>query len=131
MALSVRVELIGADGDDESLDEASGLLRAEILDGDVEDVTVARGTDAPEGSKGFDAAAIGDLVVTLAQVPQSLKSLVDSVRQWIARDRAGRSVRIVLAGDELVVGGVSQETQQQLIEAFLRAHSPASDAEHA
>jgi hypothetical protein len=130
VALELRVEVSG-DAYDEELDEARRMLLADLAEADVGDARPAPGGEAPQDSKGFDLATLGDLLVTVADAPEALRKLVGAIRDWAGRNRDGYRVRIVLGGDELVVDRVSAQTQQRLIEAFLSAHSGGAAPEPA
>jgi hypothetical protein len=115
--------LHAADDDQEGLARATAELRAELLELDVEDVTAVSAGPAPAGTRALDVAEIGSLLVTLADVPETLRRLAVAVRGWLRRDTGELSAELTIGGDTLVVHGVSAETQERLIEAWLRAHS--------
>jgi hypothetical protein len=99
----------GADADDVA--EATLQLRRELLDLDVEAVELPRAGEAPPGSRAVDVAALGTLVVTLAQSPL-LASVVAAVR----------SIKLELGGDVLELAGVSSDEQRRLTDEWLRRH---------
>ncbi|MCI0384035.1 hypothetical protein [Streptomyces sp. CNQ085] len=133
MSDRVLLRLRGADGEDaERLELATSALREELLELDVERVEAVSAGPAPDGTRAVDVAEIGGLLVTLAQVPVALHELVTVVRQWMARGAdsgaAGRTAELTIDGDTLKVTGVSAETQDRIVDAWLRAHTPGPSA---
>jgi hypothetical protein len=68
--VDVSVAEVGADA--EQLEELARALREEILTLDVESVVPRSGGEAPPGTRGVDAAAIGALVVSVAPALSAL-----------------------------------------------------------
>jgi hypothetical protein len=119
----VLVQVDEAGADPERVDAVTRLLRAELVQLDVEDVSAVRGGPAPEGSRAFDVIAAGGLLVSLGS-SQMLRSLVSTVRGWLTRSPAGgRTVRIEVDGDVLELSDASREDQQRLVEMFLDRHA--------
>jgi hypothetical protein len=109
------------DADAAELADLAGLLRAELLDADIEAVELAREEGAPPGAKAVDALAVGQLVVALSQSLPVLRSVVATVRDWVSLRRV-RSVKIQLDGDVLEITQVSGEEQRRLIDAWIARH---------
>ncbi|MFP8903629.1 hypothetical protein [Streptomyces atacamensis] len=134
--MSNRVLLLrlrGADDEDaDRLELATSALREELLELDVERVDAVSAGPAPDGTRAVDVAEIGGLLVTLAQAPVALHELVTTVRHWLTRGAdsgaADRTAELTIDGDTLKVTGVSAETQDRIVDAWLRAHAPASPA---
>ncbi|WP_162466110.1 hypothetical protein [Streptomyces taklimakanensis] len=128
METRVLLRLRGADDDAERLELATSALREELLELDVERVDAVSAGPAPDGSRALDVAEIGGLLVTVAQAPVALHELVTAVRHWLARSTdfgAGdRTAELTIDGDTLKVTGVSAETQDRIVDAWLRAHAP-------
>lgn len=127
MAARIQVRLLDTDADDDELERSTAVLRAELLKLDVEDVTAVSAGPAPDGSRAPDLAAIGNLLVTVAQLPETLRQLVRAIRIWLPRSEVIHSVELTLDGDRLMVSGVSSESQERLIEAWLSAHAAERD----
>jgi hypothetical protein len=123
VAFQVQIRISDEGGDLGLLEEATAGLRAELLELDVIDVMPIGAGQAPPGTRGAGAAVVGDLLVTINQVPILLGNLVAVVRHWLSRDRGGRTAELVIAGDSLVVTGITGAEQERLIGAWLRAHS--------
>jgi hypothetical protein len=118
--LAVQVA-VGADGDAEEVAEATLQLRREFLDLDV-DVAEAAGTgEPPPGARAVDVAAIGALLVSIAD-SQLLAAVVGAVGSWLAGS-SRRSVKLELGGDALELTGVSSREQRRLTDEWLARHT--------
>jgi hypothetical protein len=95
-------------------------LRRELLDLDVEAVELARAGEPPPGTRAVELAALGALVVTVAQSPL-LGPVVAAVRSWLAGAQQ-RSIKLELDGDVLELSGLSSKEQQRLVDEWLRRH---------
>ena len=111
---------VGPGADAEEIAEATSLLRRELLELDVEAVEIPRAGEPPPGSRGVDLAALGTLMVTVAQ-SQLLSSVVAAIGSWLAGSRR-RSIRLELGGDVLELAGVSSDEQRRLTDEWLRRH---------
>ena len=122
---AVLVSLSESGADDERVDTLTRQLRTELLELDVRDVRPApAGTAPPPGSRGFDVATAGQLVVALVGT-QGLAGLVSAVLGWLGRGHeAPRTVRLEVEGDVLELSGASSEEQGRLVEMFLSRHAP-------
>lgn len=118
-ALGIQVA-VESGADAEEVAEATLQLRRELLDLDVESVEIPRTGDPPPGSRAVDLAALGTLVVTVAQ-SQLLGSVVAAVGSWLAGSRQ-RSIKLELGGDVLELTGVSSDEQRRLTNEWLRRH---------
>jgi hypothetical protein len=112
---------VGPGGDAEEVAEATLRLRRELLELDVEAVEMPRAGEPPPGSRAVDLAALGTLVVTVAQSPL-LASVVAAVRSWLAGSQK-RSIKLELGGDVLELSGVSSDEQRRLTDEWLRRHA--------
>ena len=119
--VDVSVAEVGADA--EQLEELTRALREEILTLDVESVVPCSGGEAPPGTRGVDAAAIGALVVSVAPALGALARLVTTVVDWLRRGGTQRTVRPKIGDDELELSGASSAMQQQLAMDWIRAHA--------
>jgi hypothetical protein len=111
---------VGLDADAEEVAEATLQLRRELLDLDVEAVELARAGEPPPGTRAVELAALGALVVTVAQTPL-LGPVVAAVRSWLAGAQQ-RSIKLELDGDVLELSGLSSKEQQRLVDEWLRRH---------
>jgi hypothetical protein len=120
------VSLVETGADADRLDAHTRFLREEILELPVENVVPVSGGEIPEGARALDVAAVGAMLVTLAQSPGTLKAVVTTVRGWLARgDQAERHVRLEIDGDIIDVTASTGQEQERLIELFVRRHSEA------
>jgi len=119
--VDVSVVEVGADA--EQLEELTRALRAEILTLDVESVVPRSGGEAPPGTRGVDAAAVGALVVSVAPALGALARLVTTVVDWLRRGGTQRTVRLKIGDDELELSGASSAMQQQLAMGTGSAHA--------
>jgi hypothetical protein len=118
--LGVQVA-VGPDGDAEEVARATLQLRRELLDLDVDAVEMPRAGDPPPGSRAVDVAALGALVVNLAD-SQLLAAVVAAVRSWLAGS-SRRSIKLELGGDALELAGVSSKEQRRLTDEWLARHT--------
>ncbi len=112
---------VGSGADAEEVAEAAAQLRRELLDLDVDAVEQVRAGEPPPGTRAVDVAALGALMVTVAQ-SQVLSHVVAVVRSWLARSPQ-RSIKLELGGDALELTGVSSREQRRLTDEWLRRHA--------
>jgi hypothetical protein len=99
-------------------------LRGELLQLDVEDVTALQAGEPPPGSRAFDVATVGALLIAVGQSAEGLRSVVFAIRDWLRRGKGtGRVVRLELGGDALELSQASMADQDRLIELFVRRHT--------
>jgi hypothetical protein len=117
--LGIRVAVEpGADAEDVA--EATLQLRRELLELDVDAIEIPRAGEPPPGSRAGELAALGTLVVTVAQ-SQLLASVVAAVQSWLSSSHR-RSIKLELGGDVLELAGVSSAEQRRLTDEWLRRH---------
>lgn len=119
-ALGVQV-VAGSDDDAEEIAEATLQLRRELLELDVVAVEVPSAGEPPPGSRAIDVAALGALLVHLAD-PDMLAGVVAAVRSWLSRS-SKRSIKMELGGDVLELKGVSSQEQRRLTDEWLARHA--------
>ena len=120
----MRLHLTEDGADPERVSALTGYLRAELLQLDVEDVRPLPAGEAPPGSRAFEVAAVGALLVSLGKSADGLRAVVGAIRGWLARgDGARRTVRLELGGDVLELSEASAADQQRLIELFVSKHA--------
>jgi hypothetical protein len=108
--------VVGPDDDAEEVAGATLQLRRELLDLEVEAVELARASEAPPGTRAVELAALGALVVTVAN-SHLLSAVVTAVRSWLAGQQ--RSIELELDGDVLKLTGLSSEEQRRLTDEWL------------
>ena len=120
--LRLQVSEEGADA--ARLAVLTGYLRGELLQLDVEDVTALPAGEPPPGSRAFDVATVGALLIALGQSAEGLRSVVSAIRDWLRRgEGTRRTVRLELGGDALELSQASTADQARLIELFVRRHT--------
>jgi len=119
-ALGIQVAA-GPDSDADEVAQATLQLRRELLDLDVDAVQVPGAGAPPPGARGVDVAAVGALVVNLAD-SQLLAAVVTAIRSWLAGSPR-RSIKLELDGDALELTGVSSREQRRLTDEWLARHS--------
>ncbi|WP_431952174.1 hypothetical protein [Nocardia lijiangensis] len=122
--VDVSVTLFSDDLDIEQLDDTTRRLRSELLDLDVGHVTPAQGGDAPEGTRGLDAALVGQLLVGVGPGLAALRQLLDSLRGWRSNQRHVE-ISVQIGDDRLDLKDASPEIEKQLVTAFVQRHADA------
>src|SRR4051812_5655287 len=122
--MDVQVSL--DDGDADDLDVATGALRRELLELDVEGVRRPTAA-APDGTRGGAAAELGSLVVSIASQPAIVTAVLATVGRWV-KGRDTRRARIQIGDDVLELEGVSTDDQQRLLDAFVARHAGGPSA---
>jgi Effector Associated Constant Component 1 len=113
---------VEAGEDAEERDELTQLLRAELLELDVDRVDQVRGEEAPSGTRGAGVVEIGQLVVTLAQSATAIGALIGTVQSWLRR-REGGTVKLVSpAGGSIEITGDLSPEQKELVRAFVEQY---------
>jgi hypothetical protein len=120
----LRLQLSEDGADAERLDALTGLLRGELLQLDVEDVTALRAGEPAPGARGVDVAAVGGLLVGLGSSADGLRAVISTVRAWLARGGGiRRTVRLEIGGDALELSEVTAADQDRLIGLFIGRHA--------
>jgi hypothetical protein len=115
--LGIRVA-VGPDADVAEVAEATLQFRRELLDLDVDAVEPQRAGEPPPGTRAVDLAALGGLIVTIAQ-SALLPDVLAAVQSWLSRSQS-RSIKLELGGDVLELTGVSSAEQRRLADEWLR-----------
>jgi len=124
MDSEVRVRLSEDGADAERLASLTGFLRQQLLQLDVQDVTALRTGDPPPGSRAFEVAAVGGLLVSLSSHAEGLRAVISAVRNWLARgEGVRRTVRLEIGGDVLELSAATVADQDRLIDVFVRRHA--------
>jgi hypothetical protein len=125
----LRLQLAEEGADAERVAVLTGYLRAELLQLDVDDVTALPAGEPPPGSRAFDVATVGALLIALGQSAEGLRSVVAAIRNWLRRgEGTRRTVRLELAGDALELSQASTADQERLIELFVGRHTTGEGA---
>ncbi len=116
---TIRVDPQG-EMDAEQLDRLTRDLRGEMLDWGVESASFVREGPAPAGSKGIEAAIMGEFGATFA-VGAGVK-IVEYLVEWVMRHR-GLARLSVDVGDQTLLleykpRGISPEQLEKLVQAL-------------
>ena len=106
----------------EEVDRATRQLRAEIDDVDWDSLQAVPGPDAPDRAKG-DPVTIGAFLLALSASGGVLPSLINTVRDWLARQGGSHRIAITINGDTIELDRASAEQQRQLVDAFVNRHT--------
>jgi hypothetical protein len=123
MAAELQLSLLEEGAEAERLDDLAGLLRRELLQLDVDDVTRLPAGAAPPASRAVDASAVGGLLVSLGHAAGRLKAVIQAVERWLARGQQPRTVRVEIDGEVLELSNASAADQSHLVELFITRHS--------
>ena len=114
------------DASQEELDALTAALRRELLQLDVDGVDRPSGGPAPDGARGVDLAAFGQLFVELGSAAPVLGHVVEVIRAWASRS-PNCTAKLTLDGDTLEITGLSEHEQQVVIRDWMARHPlPAS-----
>ena len=122
---ALRLEIgLAPDADAEELDGATMQLRSELLELDVDDVERVPGAAPPPGARAIGAVLLGTLAVEASR--GAIEAVVHTIKSWVSRGSASRTVKVTLDGDSIELTNVSDEDQQRLIESFVARHAAAA-----
>ena len=122
MGREVKIELFDPGADAEAVDQLTGDLRLELLELDVDSVSPVSAGPAPEGSKGVELFAVGELLVQVKDHLPLVTAVVTAVRVWLQRSpSSGRSLKVTVDGRTLELTAASAKEQRQIVTEFVRA----------
>jgi hypothetical protein len=87
---NLNIEISASDATEEELDRMTRQLLSELRETDVESAELAKGGDAPSGTKSGDPVTMGSIVISA--LPAFLPAVVALVQAWSAREQ-GRTVK--------------------------------------
>lgn len=129
MTRELTVFLSEDGADPERVDMLTGHLRRELNDLDVERVSPLVVGKAPDGTRAFELAAVGGLLVALGDSGQALGKIITAIRTWLTRTPGPvRTVRLELGGDVLELSHASATEQDRLVELFVSRHIASGNA---
>lgn len=111
-----------SDVDSDEVDRSTRQLRAELKDLDIESITHVVSRDAPPGTKGVDPSSLTALLITLSATGGILTILIETARDWLARQAAVRRISVTIDGDTIVLEKGSARERSALIDAYIRHH---------
>lgn len=93
----LNIEVSASDATEEELDLMTRQLLSELRETDVESAELAKGGDAPRGTKSGEPVTMGSIVISA--LPTVLPAVVALVQGWTARGH-GRTVKFKGKGIE-------------------------------
>lgn len=110
------------DVDPDIADRLARRLRTEVAQLDV-DARLAADGPLPEGAKGADAVTLGAVVVALSASGSVFPLVVETVRDWLARQAARHRVSVTIDGDTIALEKASADERRALVDAYVLRHS--------
>jgi hypothetical protein len=112
----LNIEISASDATEEDIDQMTRQLLSELRETNVESAELAKGEDAPRGTKSGDTVAMGSIVMTV--LPTILPTIVGMVQTWATRGH-GRTVKFKgKVGREMIEFEGSPEDLQRLLETL-------------
>ena len=127
--LVVYVSEEGADA--ERVDMLTGFLRSDLLSLDTADaeVSVLHEGELPPGARSVEVAALGGLLIKLGESSSTVRSIVSAIMRWLDRSpNRGRTVRLELDGDVLVLSEATAQEEARLVDLFVARHAPEEES---
>jgi hypothetical protein len=115
----LNIEISASDATEDDIDRMTRQLLSELRETDVESAELAKGGDAPRGTKSGDPVTMGSIVISA--LPTVLPAIIGMVQAWAARGQ-GRTVKFKgKVGREVFEFEGSPEELQKLLEALSKA----------
>ncbi|MEU6867147.1 hypothetical protein ABZ924_28535 [Streptomyces sp. NPDC046876] len=119
---SLQIFLSEDGAEAERLDWLAGVLRQDLLQLDVDEVTTVRRGDDPAGARGV-AVEAGALLVDLGSSVAVLREVLHAVMDWWRRSRSRPTIRLEMDGDVLEISEASTGQVDRSFELFVNRHS--------
>ena len=105
------IRLAERDAEPERLEQQLSSLRRELVELDVDDVTMRGEGVPPEGSRGIGLVAVGELLVAMQGSLEILKPVIETVRAWVARGQGEqqRTAELMVGDKAIKLTGVSAD----------------------
>ncbi|MGH3938462.1 MAG: effector-associated constant component EACC1 [Pseudonocardiaceae bacterium] len=110
------------DTDPDEAERSVRCLRAELTELDVESIPWVTSGAAPELTKGIDPATLAALLITLSDPSGTLTRLIETARDWLARNAAAHRLSVTINGRTIVLENASAQERSALIDAYIRRH---------
>jgi hypothetical protein len=125
-SINVALLLEGDPGlDSEDREQLTQRLRRELLELDVDCVTMARGEGEARGVKAADPVTLGAIVVALSASGGVLPYLLATVQDWLYRSSKAHKISITIDDDTIELDKATAGQQQALVRAYVRRHTAA------
>jgi hypothetical protein len=128
--VDVLLELLAdPESDEQERERLVRRLRAELTDLDlaieVDTVRPAVSASAPEGTKGADPVTLAAVVVALSASGGVFTAVIETIKDWLGRQADRHRVSITIDGDTIELTRATADQRQDLIDAFVRRHTPS------
>ncbi|WP_093912224.1 hypothetical protein [Streptomyces sp. cf386] len=120
---SLQIFLCEEGAEAERLEGLAGVLRQDLLQLEVDEVTVVSRGDPPAGARGVVVEA-GALLVSLGTSVTALRDVLSLVTDWWRRSQSHPTIRLEMDGDVLVISDASLAQLDRSFELFVNRHSP-------
>ncbi|MEV7612628.1 hypothetical protein [Streptomyces sp. NPDC089799] len=124
---SLQISIAEEGAEAERLEGLAGVLRQDLLQLEVDDVTTLRGGVPPPGARGVVSEA-GTLLVSLGTSVTALKDVLSAVVDWWRRSRSHPTIRLELDGDVLEISEASTTQLERSFDLFVSRHAPREAA---
>jgi hypothetical protein len=105
-------------------EELTAALQRELLQLDVSAVDRVPAGPVPEGARGVDLAALGELIVKFGESAPVLGQVVEVIRAWASRSPK-RTATLTIGDDKLELSGLSEKDQRLVIRDWMARHAKA------
>jgi hypothetical protein len=122
----VNMELrlqVNPEVDPEDQERLTRQLRIELLDLDVDAVTLAFSHTTPPGAKVADPVTLGAIIVAMSASGGVFTSLIGTLQDWLHRNSGANKISVSIGGDTIALDKVTVGQQRELVAAFVSRHS--------
>lgn len=113
------IELVDEHDDPAEMERLALALRSELLEiEEVESVTAASAGPAPDGTRAFDVAALGALVVAVEPTVALLGKVLEVVQRWLSLGSPSRHMVVTINGQSIELRATAEQ-QRELYDRFL------------
>lgn len=117
--VTLTVTLDDPDADPERLEQLTAVVREELLDTDVQDVSPAGSGPGPAGTRAGGGTVVGELVVVLVSSASALRAVIGVLAAWRDRHRP-RKVKIKVGDLSVQIDDTTAEQQERLVNELVR-----------
>jgi hypothetical protein len=98
-------------------------LRSELADLNVDEVRTVPTGEVPQGAKSADAVTIGAIVLAMSASGGLFTSVIETVRDVLARHADRHKVVLTIGGDSIELTGATDEQRDELVRALVQRHT--------
>jgi len=108
------------EADAEETDTLVRRLRSELAGLDVDDVRTVASAEVPEGAKSADPVTIGAIVIAMSASGGLFTSVIETVRDVLARQADRHKVVMTIGGDSIELMSATDEQRDELVRALVQ-----------